>query len=220
MSNFSKQVTGILKDMRTSDMKQKGNAGELAVIKVIEQFYQEYGGILYHSYTYKVDKKLKGNIKKDESGKLYCENLGSTTEIDVLYVSPFRVFPIEVKSYSAKEIILTDDGISGCRKTDKSPVHQNEMHARHLLSAIFRALPDGDEKYIVPIVVFVDKCKLVDKRSDWQKEYIKKCILNSLSTRIRENNFPFEYTINLKLMDDVLRQACESSEKYLPVRYV
>lgn len=220
MSNFSKQVTGILKDMRTSDMKQKGNAGELAVIKVIEQFYQEYGGILYHSYTYKVDKKLKGNIKKDESGKLYCENLGSTTEIDVLYVSPFRVFPIEVKAYSAKEIVLTDDGISGCRKTNKSPVHQNEMHARHLLSAIFRALPDGDEKYIVPIVVFVDKCKLVDKRSDWQKEYIKKCILNSLSTRIRENNFPFEYTINLKLMDDVLRQACESSKKYLPVRYV
>lgn len=220
MKSFKSQVSSILKDMRSGDIKQKGNAGELAAFRVIEQVYQRIGGILYWSYLYKADKNLKGNIKKDSNGKLYCENTGSHTEIDVLYVSPFRVFPIEVKSYSANMITLTDDGIYGCHTKDKSPIHQNEMHARHLLSLIYRALPEGDEKYIVPIVTFVDKCKLIDKRSDWQKEYIQKSILNSLKKKIEENNYPYEYLINLKLMDDVLKQACESSEKYLPVRYI
>lgn len=219
-ANFTNQMNTILKGMRTSDMKKKGTNGEEAVFKLCEQLYQRHGGILYHSYSYKVDTKLPGNIKKNEDGSLRLENLGDLTEIDILYISPYRVFPIEVKSYSAKKITLTDEGIEGTFKTEKSPVHQNEMHCRHLYSHIFRALPNGQTKYIVPIVVFVDRCTLVDHRSKWQKEYIFKAILNNLKSTIVSYNTPGEYSINLKLMEDCLKEAEIKHEKFLPARYV
>lgn len=216
--NFNNQINAVLKGMRTGDMKKKGDLGEESVFMLCEKLYQRHGGILYHSYSYKVDPKLPGNIKKDESGKLYKENLGAVTEIDILYVSPYKVFPIEVKSYSSKEIILTDDGIDGVRANKKSPIHQNEMHCRHLYSNIFRALPDCEESYIVPIVVFVDRCTLVDKRSDWQKKYILKAILNNVLTEILRNNVAGKYGLDLVLVDRVLKEKMTDCSKYLPVR--
>ena len=220
MSDFNKQMNSILSKMRTGDVKNKGNQGELAAFAVCEKFYQKYGGLLYHSYAYKTDKSLPGNVKRN-GNSLYIENLGEFTEIDILYVSPFRVFPIEVKSYRANQITLTDDGISGAAHNDKSPVHQNEMHARHLLSGIFEALPDGDENYIVPIVVFVDRCKLVDKRSKWQREYIPKATLNKFADVLSANNTPLNGKfINLRLMEDKLKTIEVSVEKELPPRYV
>lgn len=217
-SGFNSQVNKILKKMRTTDIKEKGDQGEFAVLAICEKEYQRYGGLLYHSFNYKTDKELKGNIKRD-GDRLYTENLGPTTEIDILYVSPFRVIPVEVKSYKSKAIILRDNGISGCKITDKSPVHQNEMHCRHLYSGIMEALPNGDEEYIKPIVVFVDECKLNDKRSSWQKEYIKSYTLNLFEDILkkcdtRRNN---KY-INLELMENRLENIMTSYTKKLPLR--
>lgn len=217
MSNIDSDLNSLLKTMHTQDTKEKGTTGELAVTRICEEFYNSMGGILYHSYTYKVDKDLAGNIKKDDSG-MYVENLGSTTEIDVLYVSPFKVFPIEVKSYKAKEIIFTDDGISGCAITNKSPVHQNEMHCRHLYSHLFKCLPDGDTSYIVPIVCMADETKVRDKRSQWQKQYIKMSILNTLKDTIQKNNNPGAYRLDLQAIDKCLREASTDYDKYYPLR--
>lgn len=218
MASLDNSVNGLLGRMRTSTQTGKGTFGEQAVFQICEQFYQRDGGILVHSYSYKVDKSQAGNIKRGDNGQLYIENLGDITEIDVLYVSKFRVFPIEVKAYRSKEIRLDDAGIYGCYKTDKSPVHQNEMHCRHLYPHIFRALPEGSTEYIVPLVCMVDKAKIVDERSDWQKDYIKLCILNNLEQTICQNNTPLEYQINLKLMDQILKEAMTKHEKYLPPR--
>ena len=217
---FNRQINGILGKMKTGDFKNKGDMGEMAVFTICEKLYQKHGGILYHSYAYKVDKNLPGNIKRDSEG-LRLERLGEFTEIDVLYISPFRVIPIEVKSYKAQKITLTDKGIDGCFKTEKSPVHQNEMHARHLLSGIFEALPDGDEEYIKPIVVFVDECKVSDKRSKWQKEYIRPAVLDNLVDVINLVNTPYNgKIINLRLMEDRLNQIEVSCSKKLAPRYV
>lgn len=68
--------------------------------------------------------------------------------------------------------------------------------------------------------MFVDRCKLVDKRSAWQKEYIPKAIINNMRSVIIENNKPGEFAINLQLMDECLKEIEVSHEKYLPVRYV
>lgn len=219
MASLDNSVNGLLNRMRGSSQTGKGSFGEQAVFQICEQFYQRDGGILIHSYSYKVDKSLAGNIKRGDNGQLYIENLGDITEIDVLYVSKFRVFPIEVKAYRAKEIRLDDAGIYGCYKTDKSPVHQNEMHCRHLYPHIFRALPDGNTEYIVPLVCMVDKAKIIDERSDWQKDYIKLCILNNLEQTIRQNNTPLQYQLNLTLMDKILKEAMTKHEKYLPPRF-
>lgn len=219
MASLDREINKCLGRMHSNTQTGKGTYGEQAVFKICEGFYQREGGILIHSYAYKTDKEQLGNIKKGENGKLYVENLGDYTEIDVLYVSKFRVFPIEVKAYKAKEITLDDEGIYGCYKTDKSPVHQNEMHCRHLYSYIFRALPEGDTRYIVPIVCMVDKCTLIDNRSDWQKDYVKLAVLNTLENLIKENNKPLECRINLELMDNVLKEALIKQERYLPPRY-
>ena len=218
MAGLNSSVNQLLSKMRTSTQTGKGTFGEQAVFKICEQFYQTQGGILIHSYAYKTDKDQAGNIKKGKNGELYVENLGDYTEIDVMYVSKFRVFPIEVKAYKAKKITLTDDGIHGCYSTEKSPIHQNEMHCRHLYPHIFRTLPNGDTRYIVPIVCMVDKAKIIDERSDWQKVYIKLCVLNTLQQVIEENNTPLDYQINLQLMDKILKEAMINSDKYLPPR--
>lgn len=218
MAGLSSSVNQLLGKMRTSSQTGKGTFGEQAVFKICEQYYQTEGGILVHSYSYKTDRTQAGNIKKGENGQLYIENLGDYTEIDVLYISKYRVFPIEVKAYKSKQITLTDDGISGCYKTDKSPVHQNEMHCRHLYPYLYRGLPAGNTKYVVPLVCMVDKAQIVDSRSEWQRDYIKLCTLDSLDAFIRENNTPLEYQLNLQLMDSLLREGMIKSERYLPPR--
>ncbi len=224
MGNLKKDVDHILKDMRdakskSSDATAKGSFGERAVLKILENYYQRNGGILIHSYSYTVDKTQPGNIKINESGKPYFENLGSTTEIDVLYVSKFRVFPIEIKAYKAKTITLTDGGISGCYKTDKSPVHQNEMHCRHLYGFLFRALQEGNTDFIVPIVCFVDEADIIDDRSDWQRSYVKLSILDTIEDLITECDTPLSHQLNLDLIDKLLKEHMSSNEKYFPVRY-
>lgn len=222
---FQSDVNKILKDMHSKKgqnyVKQKGSLGEKAVLKICEQFYIQQGGILIHSYSYRTDPTEPGNVKKDDNGKHYIENLGATTEIDVILVTPYRVFPIEVKSYKAKKITLTDDGIKGSYNTSKSPVHQNEMHCRHLYSFLYRAFDSGDTDFIVPIVCFVDETKIEDSRSDWQLDYIIATTLDGLVDVITEFNTPLDgqLKLNLQLVDNLLREAMTSNEAYYPVKY-
>lgn len=218
MGKLDNSVNNLLGKMRNAGGTGKGSFGEQAVFKICESHYQKEGGILIHSYSYKVDKDQAGNIKKKDDGHLYIENLGDTTEIDVMYISKYRVFPIEVKAYKSKKITFTDDAIAGCLITNKSPVHQNEMHCRHLYSRIFKVIPDGRTDYIVPIVCMVDNAVIEDMRSDWQKEYIKLCILNNLDQVITEFNKPLSYQLNLASIDKVLKEVMVSSEVYLPPR--
>lgn len=220
---FQNDINKILKTMHSKkgdQASEKGTYGELAVLKVCEQFYIRQGGILAHSYKYKTDPSEPGNIKKDSNGKLYRENLGNFVEVDVILVTPYKIFPIEVKSYKAKKIVLTDDGISGCHSTDKSPVHQHEMHCRHLYSFLYRALEQGDTDFIVPIVCFTDETRIEDQRSDWQLDYILVTTIDTLYDTIEEFNQPLDsqYKLNLQLVDNLLREQMVSNSAYYPVK--
>lgn len=217
--SLSNTVNSILKKMHEQDVPtNKGTYGEQAVFSICEDFYQHCGGILIHSYSYKVDKSLSGNIKIDDKGKGYVENLGSTTEIDILLVTPYKMFSIEVKAYKAKKITLTNTGISGCAFSNKSPVHQNEMHMRHLYPAIFSSLPDGMcYQYVVPIVVFTDETVIVDSRTGYQLEYILVRTLNNLKMTIDSYNKVYNNTLlDLPSIESKLRSVMVSSEKFLP----
>lgn len=216
MNMYLKQMATVTAKGRVTD---KGTYGELAIVRICEELYQSVGGILYHSYTYKTEPELAGNIKR-ENGTLFLENVGSVTEVDVLFVTQFKIFLIEVKAYKAKKIILTDQAIEGCAVTHKSPVHQNEMHCRHLYPKLVKALPDGVSGYIEPVVVMVDQCELQDNRSMKQKRYIKLATLNSFRSCLEFLNKPLEYRLDLKLVDHCLTDACVSCEKKFPLREV
>ena len=191
---------------------EKGDIAENMVYRICEEFYKKQGGILMHSYSHKVDKNLKGNIKR-KGDVLYIENLGSFTEIDVLLVTPYRIFPIEVKAYSSKKIVLTDKMIQGVFADEKSPVHQNEMHCRHLYSWLYKCIPEGKTEYIKPLVVFADRCVLDDQRSDWQKEYIPVCLLNDLEATILRLNKPGKYRLDLTAVNQALRDCAMGEVK-------
>lgn len=204
-----------------TDYKKKGTLGELAVFRICEEIYHNQGGILYHSFQHKVDDTLPGNIKRSEQGNLFLEKLGRFTEIDILLVTPYILIPIEVKTYSAirgNGIVLTDASISGCNETDKSPVHQNEMHCRHLYSYIYKSIPNGETKYIQPVVVFTDRCKVMDKRSQEQKDYIPVTTLNGLYALLQKINKPKEYRLNLDAVANSLNECCFGYEKMLPLK--
>lgn len=226
MSKLVDDVSSILSelDKARGDNKLKGSLGEKAIFRICEEVYQQQGGILYHSFTYKVDKTKEGNVKKGEDGKCYIENLGSTTEIDVLLVTPLKIIPIEVKTYNTMGngnggiMTLTDGGISGTYATDKTPIHQNEMHCRHLYSWIFKSIPGGASKYIAPVVVFVDSCKIKDDRTAWQKEYIPIANLDSFYSVLKELNKPCEYRLDLRAVDKSLTECCVGYEKKMPLR--
>ena len=210
-------VDSILKRMHSQDAIAKGTTGEQAVFTICEKFYNEYGGILIHSYAYKTVDGLAGNIKTKYEG-FYVENIGGYTEIDILLCTPFKIFPIEVKAYKAKKIILTDDRIAGCNVTNKSPIHQNEMHMRHLYPQIFTNIPGGKcYDYVVPIVVFVDRCIVEDNRSQEIQDYIPIAILNTLNATITKYNKPVNNTIiDLKGLEQSLRSAMVSNSVFLP----
>lgn len=216
--SLTKEVNDILSKMHNSgEPKSKGVYGEQACLSICETIYRNQGGILIHSYAYKTVPGLAGNIKFGNG--FYVENLGSMTEIDLLLVTPFRIFPIEVKSYKASKITLTNDRISGCRSTDKSPEHQNEMHCRHLYPHIYKNIPNGDTRYIVPIVVFVDETTVSDQRTKDHKDYIVVTVLNRLRSELLKHNVPIDNTkLNLKALEASLRSAMISNEKFLPYK--
>ena len=213
MGNYINDINKWMKDYeKVSNATEKGDIAENMVYRICEEVYKRQGGILMHSYSHKVDKDLKGNIKR-KGDVLFIENLGSFTEIDVLLVTPYRIIPIEVKAYSSKKIVLTDKQISGVFADEKSPVHQNEMHCRHLYSSIFKCLPDGMTEYIKPLVVFADRCTLDDQRSGWQKEYIPVCLLNDLEAMLQKLNKPGQYRLDLRAVDQALKDCAMGEVK-------
>lgn len=219
--SLDQDINKVLKTMHGRQATDKGSPGEYAALKICEEFYNKYGGILIWSYSYQVDKDEPGNIYMDRNNgnRLYIENLGSSTEIDILYVSPTKVFPIEVKAYKSKKISLFNDRIDGVFKNEKSPVHQNEMHCRHLYSFLYRALPEGDTRYIVPIVVFVDEAEIEDNREDWQRDYILVRTLNSLHETLEDYMYPLDYKLDLTLVNNLLHEKLVKAEVFMPVRY-
>lgn len=219
---FNSTIDKVLGIMHDKKGIEKGDPGELACFTILESFYVRWGGLLIWSYRFAFDREQPGNIKMDESAnppKLYIEGPAPDTEIDLLYVSPIRIFPIEVKAYKSKEMKIFDNRIEGVFKTDKSPIHQHEMHMRQLYSTLFRGLPNGDTNYIVPICVFVDEANIFDMRSDWQKSYIMVRTLDSLAETIEQYNSQAECRLNLSLIESLLKERMLSNKAYLPVRY-
>lgn len=204
------------------DMRGKGDYGEEAVLAICADRKKTIGkGLLYQSYMYpyQTDRGgvcYTGNIKYIDKKFVEFTNDSINDEIDVLYITPYRIFAIEVKSYHAKTIDVykhwsNRDG----SPFEKSPIAQAEKHARHLYHMIYDVLPDGKTEYIVPIVCFVDRCKLRDDREDVDADYIPVCVLNNLLSTINHYNSPLEYNLDLQAIEHKLKTNCVSIKREL-----
>lgn len=217
MANIDNILANMRQAGKVMNVKEKGNLGEDAVLDLCLGIKRACNGILVQSFAYPYasnaqGKNYTGNIKL-ENGKYveYTDQAGLKDEIDILLITPYRIFPIEVKSYKAHIKIYDhwmdrdNNGPSkpkGMLPVDKSPVAQAEKHARHLYHQIYEVLPDGQPAYIVPIVCFVDKCTVEDNRSPANQQYLPVSILNTLRQTIYANNTPLKYQLDL----DALRR--------------
>ena len=219
-------INDVLRDMRNAgtlqDMRQKGDLGEEAVLAICYDRKEKAGaGLLYQSfmYPYQTDRSGKcyvGNIKyEDGQFKEYTRET-INDEIDVLYITPYRVFVIEVKSYKARSLDVYEHWFNrGSTPVDKSPIMQAEKHARHLYHAIYDVLPEGDPRYIQPLVCFVDKCRVRDDRSQHFIDYVPVCILNNLLSTINKYNTPLEYNLALDQIEAKLNNVKVSIKRAL-----
>lgn len=187
--------------------KEKGDFGEEAVLDLLKKYASKFGGIVYHSYTYPLaidnrsGKPFWGNVKAIDGRYKDFSNATYPDEIDCILVTTNRIFPIEVKAYRRTMRITDLDLWKGEEREEKNPVMQCEKHARHLYHTIYNELPDGDPGYIVPILVFVDKCSIRDERSPEFKKHINICVLNSLIKTIQELDKPGQFLLSKTQLD-------------------
>ncbi len=219
-------INDVLYNMRKAgkiqDMKEKGNLGEEAVLAICYERKKTAGvGILYQSFMYPYQSDsggtvYTGNIKYEDNQFVEYTDDSINDEIDVLYITPYRIFPIEVKSYKARSLEVYEHWFNrNSTPVDKSPVMQAEKHARHLYHAIYDVLPDGNPYYIQPMVCFVDKCRVRDDRSDYFADYVPVCILNNLLSTINKYNYPMEYNLDLQMIEKKLNEVKVSIKRSL-----
>lgn len=197
---------------KVTDYKAKGAAGELAAIDVVHAYYMQRGGILKHGFMYPYatnhsNQVYLGNIFWDEEQKKYTTvGRRSNDEIDILYISYFNVIPIEVKAYHERNILIKDDWMwRRNQKVDKSPIAQAEKHARHLYHQLYDVIPNGDPRYIKPMVCFVDECAGKDERSPSMVNYLPVCVLNNLKSTLCNIDVQGQYTLDLEMIEKKLK---------------
>lgn len=209
-----------LKAMRAAgkvmDIKAKGAAGEAAAFDIVHEYRTKRGGILKQGFMYpyasnRQNQIYLGNIFWDEEKQRYWDMTKQLNdEIDILYISNFRVFTIEVKSYHDHTIVVTDTWMERQgKKVEKSPFAQAEKHARHLYHQLYDVLPFGDPKYIVPVVCFVDESTIDERRSPAMQYYLPMTVLDNLKQFLIDRDLPVDdvnrYTLDLKMIEKKLQ---------------
>lgn len=222
MANINDVLSKMRKAGKVQDMKGKGTYGEDAVVTICYDRKQRVGnGLLYQSFMYPYQSNRQGvvytgNIKYENQDFVEYTDKSINDEIDVLYVTSYRIFVIEVKSYGARKLEVYDHWFNyNGTAVEKSPIVQAEKHARHLYHAIHDVIPDGNPVYIVPIVCFVDKCKLLDDREEYFRNYIPVTVLNTLLSTINRNNTPLEYNLDLNQIERKLNEIKVSIQRTL-----
>jgi len=197
---------------KLKDNKAKGAAGEAAALDVVHEYRSLRGGILKSGFMYpyasnRQNQVYLGNIFYDEEkGSYYDMTRQLNDEIDILYISHYRIFPIEVKAYTDSSIVLTDQWMMRRKKpVEKSPLAQAEKHARHLYHQLYDVIPEGDPSYIKPLVCFVASATVDDQRSNIMQFYLPATILNTLQRTLSDFDTPGKYTLDLAMIEKKLK---------------
>lgn len=186
------------------DNKKKGDAGEEISLALAQQYTKDRDDCtILHSYKYPyyIDPSgevLSGNIKYENGEYHTIQRAGFEDEVDLIIITAYRIFAIEVKARSGKWHIFDHWSKQGGKMVDKAPVAQAEKHARHLYATVHEYLPDGDPKYIIPVVVYVDKSEIKDTRSKEFKNYVHVCNANTFIKKLKMLENPLKYNIDSK----------------------
>lgn len=195
--------------------KVKGDAGEKILVALAQQFTKNRSDCtIIHSYKYpyyvdEFGEVIKGNIKYEDGEYKLLQKDGYNDEIDLVIITAYRMFAIECKARTGRWDIFNHWAKQNSKMVDKSPICQAEKHARHLYASLHEVIPHGNPKYIIPITVFVDRCKVSDKRSKDFKSYVNVCNANTFIHKLKMLDNPLQYNLDTAEIIDYMMQIGE-----------
>lgn len=207
-----RDINSQLQVLKSLNGVDKGPVGEDVIFSILQSTTEPY--LLYHSLEYRKDSSVKGNVVK-EHGE-FIEPPSTVDEVDIVLITLSTIYLIEVKAYR-KSIKITDNWTFSNGKSDKKSVlHQTEKHARCFYDMFYESIPEGDHRYIVPTIVYVDKCTLSDARTSGYKEYIEVTLRNKIRRNLYAKRYKEgKYLIDLAFMKDQI----EKKATYLTSKY-
>lgn len=177
--------------------EQRGEKGEVLILELVKYWSSRYeGSFIKDSFIFPQSPNLPttGTVEEEP-----------VTEIDILLVTPYRIFVIEVKTIYGNMRVYRDHNIEIIRKgkfqeqfESKNYFRQNEMHCRHLYYHLQGLLPDGNPDYIQPLIVMTGKMKFEDLRSNPAKVKYPLFITNKLIPMLIKYNEPNQCLLDLK----------------------
>jgi len=197
--------------------KGKGDIGEAAAFQIFKMYKKRIGRrcVIFQSYAFPYAANVEGNIKLGTDGSFMHEpgKPGTDDEIDIVMLTDYRVFLIEVKAYSG-QIKVTDIWTHHANQwDDKSPICQAEKHGRHFYHTFYDVLPEGAHEYIKLVTVFTGTCVIEDARTK-NKDYIPIAIANDANRIVSIYDKPSKYIVDV---DAVVKKMLESKSS---VKYV
>lgn len=195
------------------DNQKKGEAGEEISLALAQKYIRGRNDCtILHSYKYpyyvdEFEEVLTGNIKYEDGKYKTLQKESYNDEIDLVIITSYRIFVVEVKARVGKWLIYDHWAKQNSKVIDKSPITQAEKHARHLYATIHEYLPDGDPRYIIPVVVYVDKSEIKDTRSKEFKNYVTVCTANNFIKKLRLLENPLKYNIDTKELIDFMKEV-------------
>lgn len=218
VDTVNKRLAAMRAAGKVMDIKAKGAQGEAAALDIVHEYRTKRGGLLKQGYMYPYASNRQsqiylGNIFWDEEKKrFYDVTKQLNDEIDILYISNYRIFSIEVKSYHDNTIIVTENGWMERqgKRVDKSPYAQAEKHARHLYHQLYDVIPFGDPKYVIPMVCFVDESTVDDRRPLSRQFSLPTVMLDKLKQTLSDRDTPVDdqhmYTLDLDMIEKKLKE--------------
>ena len=197
--------------------KEKGDAGEDAAIILIKDIIKSIPGekALFQSVVYRLmcDKdgnELPGNLTLT-AGRLEPNVSNGTGEIDVLLLTEYHIFIIEVKTYNAYILVDDDWTYKGTNPKQLDPLkfcnlQQVEKSARHFYQQYIDMIPRGDHNYIKPVLVY-SQGKLEVKTKDYDVT-----LLNGLREVILSKE-PLSNRLNVKKLERLVEERAISFKK-------
>lgn len=185
--------------------EKRGELGEDVVFDLVKYWSSFYpGSFNERSLIFPQGKVLavQGSAEKNP-----------VTEIDILTVTPYRIFVLEVKTIYGHMRVFQSNNIEISKtKTftgeyeKKNFLQQNEMHARHLYYHLHKLLPDGNPDYICPMIVMTGKMKFEDFRDPYARKKYPMTTTNGLVSTLKEHNVADKYLLDVAKIKKKLKE--------------
>lgn len=231
-SEINIHLAKMRKYAKINEFKNKGNEDELALLALLKSMQNSINMSIFHSYSYpipidKTGNEYPGNIflncdsnplpndyKMLDNNKCWIRlNNNSKDEIDLLVITEFKIFVIEVKAKSGKNWIFNNYWDYRANIPEEKPVTcQSEKHARYMYHHLIEFIPEGNPEYIQPMIVYVDEACIKDKRSKDMKRYLPLTILNLFESQFKKLNKPLKFKIDMKAINLFLKKTAYSIE--------